>query len=381
MIRRLAFGAGVAAAAAVVTNLAVGGYVAGRVIAARSDKKPLPLRIEGDTVTVPANDETRQPGRYGIWLSSGAHLGVGEIIHADERHVVRAVLSDTRAAGDDSESGIWSSQVFASPAEVGRSTTVRVALDDGGTAEAWRIEPSAPSGGRWTIHIHGLRSSRFGALRTTPPTVAAGWTSLVVSYRGDDERTPGDGGPSSLGTREWADVENALQYAVAQGAREIVLVAWSMGATIALLALEHSAVRDRVVGLVLVAPAVEWTRVITNATSGARLPRSVATAAVGILRSPIGSRALRLAEPVDAASLNWINGRRPAVKIPALILHSRHDPVVPFSGSADFADTHPGTQLVEFSTSGHCNESNQNPGLFHDSIRAWLDRLPPTVPD
>ena len=371
MIRALAAVGGVAALAAAV-NVAIGGYVARRVIAPRTEKKSIAVGVTGDTVTVPVSEETTQPGTYGIWLRSGAHVAVGEVLRVREHDVVRAVLSDTRAPRDDSDTGVWSSQYLASPHDVGPTTTVPIELADGGTAQAWEIAPADGDDGRWAIHIHGLRSSRLGALRSTPPTVAAGWRSLVVSYAGDDERIPSDGLPSSLGTREWADVESAMHYAVSQGAREIILVAWSMGATIALLALEHSSVADRVVGLVLVAPALEWSRVITNATRGAHLPPTVAAAAVGVLRSPLGSRVLRLREPVDAAALNWVDGHRGAVAIPTLILHSRHDPVVPFSGSADFAATHPEVELVEFSTTGHCNEPNQNPELFTGSIDAWL---------
>lgn len=371
MIRLLASVTGVVALAA-AANVVIGGYVARRVIAPRTEKKAVAVRIADGTVALPATEETTQPGTYGIWLSSGAHLTVGEPVGRSEHEVVRTVLSDTRAPGDESQSGVWSSQYFASPSEVGTAVAVPISLSGGGTAEAWQIAPEGESDGRWAIHIHGLRSSRFGALRSTPPTVKAGFTSLVVSYAGDDERLPSDGLPSSLGTREWADVESAMLYAVSQGAREIVLVAWSMGATIALLALEHSTVADRVAGLVLIAPALEWSRVITNATRDAHLPSSVAAAALGVLRSRVGSKALRLREPVDAASLNWVDGHRGAVTIPTLILHSRHDPVVPFSGSVDFAATHREVQLVEFSTTGHCNEPNQNPELFTDSIDAWL---------
>jgi pimeloyl-ACP methyl ester carboxylesterase len=375
LIRSIAIAAGATVATLVAVNLAVGGYVARRVIAPRSKKPALPVRIVGDTVMIPSSEDTVQPGRYGIWLSNGAHVAVGEVLHSDSGEVTRELLSHAKSGGDERTTGVWSSQYIHAPEEVGTSTTVMVPLTLGDTAEAWEIRPDGAVDGRWTIHIHGLRSSRFGALRSTPATVRAGWTSLVVSYAGDEERVPAEGRPSSLGTSEWADVEDALLYAVSQGAKEIVLVAWSMGATIALLALEESSVRDRVVGLILVAPAVQWSRVVTNATSAAHLPGTVAAAALHVLSSPVGARALRLAQPVDARSLNWIDGRRARVTLPTLILHSCYDPVVPFSGSADFAAIHPRAQLVEFSTTGHCNEPNQNIELFNRSIMTWLGEL------
>lgn len=375
MIRSITIATGATIASLVAVNLAVGGYVARRVIAPRSSKPAVPVRIVGDTVVIPSSEDAVQPGRYGIWLSNGAHVVVGDVVRSENGQVTRALVSRTNSAGDESTTGIWSSQYIPSPDQVGTSITVAVPLTLGDSAEAWQIRPDTAVDGRWTIHIHGLRSSRFGALRSTPATVDAGWTSLVVSYAGDDERLPAEGRPSSLGTSEWVDVEDALLYAVSQGAKEIVLVAWSMGATIALLALEDSSVKDRVVGLILVAPAVQWSRVVANATSAAHLPSTVAAAALHVLGSSLGAKALHLAEPVDARSLNWIDGRRGRVTLPTLILHSRYDPVVPFSGSADFAASHAEAQLVEFSTTGHCNEPNQNLELFNHSITTWLEEL------
>lgn len=375
MIRSIAI-AGVASVATLAAaNLAVGAYVARRVIAPRSKKTAIPVRLAGNTVTLPLSEDTSLPGRYGIWLSDGAHVAVGPVLHSDTDHVTREVLARTSRAGDDSTTGVWSSQYIPSPDQIGTSTTVLIPLTLGDTAEAWQIRPETVVEGHWTIHIHGLRSSRFGALRTAPAATDAGWTSLVVSYAGDDERLPAEGRPSSLGTSEWADIDDALLYAVSQGAEKIVIVAWSMGATIALLALENSSVKAHIVGLVLVAPALDWPRVITMATNAAHLPRTVAAAALYVLKNPLGAKALNLTRSVDAASLNWIDRLRAPVRLPILILHSRHDPVVPFSGSADFTASHPATQLVEFSSTGHGNEPNQNPKLFNDSISNWLRQL------
>ena len=201
--------------------------------------------------------------------------------------------------------------------------------------------------------------------------------SLVVSYAGDEECAPADALPSSLGTREWRDVDDAISYAISRGAREIVLVAWSMGGTIAMLALEESPHRGTVTGLVLVAPALDWTRVVENAVAGAHLPRSIAAAAMRVLGSPIGARALGLIETVDARALTWVGGNRPGPRIPTLILHSRVDPVVPFSGSVAYVERHPDAELVAFDASGHCNEANQEPERFHDAIAGFLRGLSP----
>jgi uncharacterized protein len=374
MTRRLIVGAGAAVAAAGALHLALGGYVARRLIAPRAAKPFVPMTVDGDLIDVPATDESRQPGTYGVWLDDGAHLTVGEIVRASEGRVVRALLAKPAALPDGEVRGAWTSQTIAAPEVVGPSEHVAVPLRRGGSADAWVI--GDPDATRWAIHVHGLRSSRSGALRSAPAAVEAGWTSLVVSYAGDDEAAPADALPSSLGTREWRDVDDAIAYAVERGAREIVLVAWSMGATIAMLALEKSRHREAITGLVLVAPALDWGRIVARAVRGVHLPSCVGATALRVLRSRLGARALGLIEAVDARALNWVDGPRRAPELPTLIVHSLRDPVVPVSGSLAFTARHPESTLVAFDATGHCNEANQDPERFHAAIGDFLRTLP-----
>ncbi|BAJ75164.1 hydrolase of the alpha/beta superfamily [Microbacterium testaceum StLB037] len=373
MIRRLIVGTGAAVAAAGALHLALGGYVARRLIAPRAAKPFVPLIVDGDTVDVPATDESRQPGTYGVWLDDGTHLTVGEILRTSGDRVVRSLVAKPAGLPDGTVRGAWTSQNIAAPEAVGPTQHVAVPLRRGGSADAWVI--GDPDATRWAIHVHGLRSSRSGALRSAPAAVDAGWTSLVVSYAGDDEAAPADTLPSSLGTREWRDVDDAITYAVEQGAREIVLVAWSMGATIAMLALEQSRHREAITGLVLVAPALDWGRIVARAVKGVHLPSSVGATSLRVLRSRWGARALGLIEAVDARALNWVDGARRAPDLPTLIVHSLRDPVVPVTGSLAFAARHPGARLVAFDATGHCNEANQDPKRFHAAIGDFLREL------
>lgn len=375
MIRSLAVGAGVAAAAVAIAHTALAGYVARRLVAPRAPKAFAPVFIEGDTVSVPVIDDSREPGVYGLRFDDGSHLPVGDIVRVERDRVIRRILARPKGLDDGEAMAAWTSQNIGAPEDVGPTRHVAVPLRRGGTAEAWEIGDRERADGRWTIHVHGLRSSRNGALRSAPATTDAGWMSLVVSYAGDEECAPADALPSSLGTREWRDVDDAIAYAIACGAREIVLVAWSMGGTIAMLALEESPHRGTVTGLVLVAPALDWTRVVENAVAGAHLPRSVAAAAMRVLGSPLGARALGLIEAVDAPALSWVGAERPGPRIPTLILHGRLDPVVPFSGSVAYVERHPDAELVAFDATGHCNEANQEPERFHDAIAGFLRSL------
>lgn len=372
MIRSVAVGAGITAATVAIAHTALAGYVARRLVAPRSPKVFTPVTVDGDTVSVPVVDDSREPGTYGLRFDDGSHMMVGDIVRIEGDRVIRRILTRPEHLGDGDAVAAWTSQNIGAPEDVGPTRHVGVPLRRGGVAEAWEIGDRATADGRWTIHVHGLRSSRNGALRSAPATRNAGWMSLVVSYAGDEECEPADALPSTLGTREWRDVDDAISYAIGQGAREIVLVAWSMGGTIAMLALEESPHRGTVTGLILVAPALDWTRVVENAVAGAHLPRTVAAASMRVLASRVGARALGLVEAVDARALTWVGTKRPGPRVPTLILHSRVDPVVPFSGSLAYVQRHPDAELVAFDATGHCNEANQEPERFHDAIVGFL---------
>lgn len=376
VVRAVLIGLGLAAAAVAVVHTAVAGYVARRLVAPRAPKVFAPVTIVGDTVSVPATVESLEPGTYGLRLDDGTHVMVGEVVRRDGDRVVRSVLARPDDLRDGVSIAAWTTQNIDAPEDVGPTRHVSVPLRRGGTADAWEIGDPAAADGRWTIHVHGLRSSRHGALRSAPATTDSGWMSLVVSYAGDDECAPADSLPSSLGTREWRDVDDAIAYAIGRGAREIVLVAWSMGGTIAMLAVERSTHRAAVTGLVLIAPALDWTRVVENAVTRARLPRSIASSSMRVLRSRIGARALGLIESVDARALTWVGEGRPGPRLPTLIVHARTDPVVPFSGSVAYVARHPDAELVAFDATGHCNEANQEPERFRAAIAGFLGHLP-----
>jgi pimeloyl-ACP methyl ester carboxylesterase len=77
---------------------------------------------------------------------------------------------------------------------------------------------------------------------------------MVVSFRNDGDGPPSCDGRYRLGETEWRDVEEAINYAVAEGAGRIVIFGWSLGAAIALQVVAVSSHASRISGLVLDAP-------------------------------------------------------------------------------------------------------------------------------
>lgn len=241
----------------------------------------------------------------------------------------------------------------------------------GGVAPAWEIEPT--EGGRsatWAVHIHGLGSTRAGALRAVAAADELGMTSLVVSYRGDGEAPDGDR-VSSLGLREWSDVDAAIGHARDHGAERVVLIGWSLGGAIALQLTERSIHRDLIDRLVLIGPVTDWRAAVRQGARQRRLPGWVAAAALRTLSDRRGSARVGLPEPIDFVQLDWTRPER--LTVPTLVIHSAGDRHVPLSCSVLFAMANPAlVRLIESSPAEHGWEYNVDPRGFTDAVVEFL---------
>src|SRR5690606_16238222 len=112
--------------------------------------------------------------------------------------------------------------------------------------------------------VHGIDGLRQSALRPLPTIVDAGLPTLIISYRNDADAPPSPNGLFALGETEWQDLESAAQYALSRGATEFVLYGDSMGGSIVTQFMHQSEHADKVVGMVLDAPVLNWSGVLQN---------------------------------------------------------------------------------------------------------------------
>lgn len=145
------------------------------------------------------------------------------------------------------------------------TTTVYVPAPHG-PMPAWLV-PAGPDGGvdtDWVIVTHGYRGLRQDALRVLPTFARLGLSSLTITYRNAHgaPRTPQ--GVYRLSAEEWEDLEAAVQFAQAHGARQIVLMGFSMGGGITLAFLRYSALASRITAAVLDSPPLEWRSLIRH---------------------------------------------------------------------------------------------------------------------
>jgi pimeloyl-ACP methyl ester carboxylesterase len=339
-----------------------------RVVGVAPRRKVIVARSADDVVALPKSTLTSAPGRYGLWFGPDFvnHALVGDVESATSDHVHRRTLGFTAPLPSDPFDAQLTGHVMHSPAQIYAAwEDVTVPLRDGSGAPAWLFRADDP-GQPWVIHIQGIRTSRLVTLRSVEAAKRAELTSLVITYRGS-----GDGPPtvvSSLGQREWTDLEDAIGYARSQGAPAVYIVAWSMGAGLALELLRQQP--DAFERLALIAPATDWKRIMQHGVRRSGLPSAVASIVAGVLSSRFGSKLVGMPNPLDFNRLNWID--RYSLTVPTLVLHSPGDEEIPFELTKQFAAAHPSVRLVETATAPHGWEANVDPELFQDSLTAWL---------
>jgi uncharacterized protein len=342
--------------------------LARRVVGVEPRRKAITVRRVGEAVELAHNVLTSAPGNYGLWFGESFehHALVGSVMSSNGKRVVRQLLKSTAPVPSEPFRAQWTGHVMSSPVEIdSRWEDVIVPLRDGTTAPAWLFPAGAPDRA-WVIHVQGIRTSRLVALRSVEAAQRAHLTSLVITYRGS-----GDGPAtivSNLGQREWSDLADAIAYARAHGAREVYVVAWSMGAGIALELLHREpAAFDR---LALVSPATNWRRIIRNGVQRAGMPPFLAPIVTWALGSPSASRMIGMPAPLDFDRLDWIKAQM--ISVPTLILHSRGDEEIPFELTKEFASSHPNVTVVETASAPHGWEANVDPERFQSALASWF---------
>ena len=156
---------------------------------------------------------------------------------------------------------------------------------------------------------------------------------LDIAYRGDDGAPRSPDGLGHLGDSEWRDLDAAIRYAVRSGAQRVILHGWSTGATMALHAAADSALRERISGIVLDSPVLDWEFTLRALATARRTP--------GVLL-PLAVRAAQGRTGMDGDRLR----RRPSTPrpcaCPTLLFHGPDDTLASWGSSRELADRRPG---------------------------------------
>lgn len=332
---------------------------------------PQEVRVENvgpGRIVLSSGHDSEQPGVYGLDWQTG-HAIVGPVLSEGDGTVTRR-LSDVRGylvpgihVGLDSH--VYSGDPGQSLGLPFRSVGVPDPL---GPMPAWLV-PAAPKGPAaakhrtWAIVVHGHNDNRQNDLRIVPTLRRTGLTSLLISYRNDLGAPESPDGLYHLGETEWMDLQAAVRYALAHGARRVVLVGYSMGGELVTQFMQRSRLSGDVAALVLDAPVLDWRSLIEFNSEQIGLP--------GFLGMPVEWMIDARASP-DWNSLDALEHAED-FHLPILLFHSTEDELVPISTSDAFAAELPRwVTYYRVPIVGHTESWNLDPRLYDRRLRRFL---------
>ncbi|MEV7728120.1 prolyl oligopeptidase family serine peptidase [Streptomyces sp. NPDC087917] len=370
-----------ATAAAVTTTLigagaaavAAGRYAAGAALRPRPGR-PLP---GGHRLVVHSADPGRvvltrslaslRPGTHGL-DGPGVHAVVGPVLADAENSpdtVVRRLLAVTHGSLHPGTRVTLTPQVY-----LGNPRTA-LGLDHAdvdvpgelGPLPAWFVPASRDT---WVITVHGLGAGREHPMVVMPFLHRHHLPVLDLAYRGDLGAPASPDGLGHFGESEWRDLDAAIRYALRYGARRVILHGWSTGAAMALRAVERSALADRISGVVLDSPVLDWRTTLRALLAARHTPAPLIPLAVRAAESRAGLRAERPAPGADPGAL----------RVPVLLIHGPDDTLAPWGPSRRLAAARPDlVTLHPVKGAGHGAMWNADPAGYEEALRRFLTPL------
>ncbi len=334
--------------------------------------RALVVAVSADTVTLrqPGEKRLSRDGVFGIAWDGGWGT-VGSITSTtSDGAVTREFHYHAGAALAEGMHASLNSHVYQGDPLSGLGIPFEDVRFDGplGQYPAWYVRGDSST---WFIFVHGNGMRLGDALRIIPAVSAAGFPVLVPTYRNDPGAPEDPSGRLSYGKNEWHDLEAAVRYALDHGARSVVIEGVSMGGAVTVAFLLESPLAEKVSGVVLESPLLDFdasleyqARSESLPLVGLPLPGTLVDAAQWIAARRFG---------VDWNYTNYLP-RLGGLKPPILLIHGADDENVPVSTSRELAKRRPDlvTEFWVVPGAAHVEGWNARPAEYERRVVAFL---------
>jgi pimeloyl-ACP methyl ester carboxylesterase len=341
------------------------------------------VRIEG-TAEDPLPDVLRTDAVYSVRTTDGPVV-LTDVIDEGDSWVVRGLAGATgrqfwslnpgtpRPGQDvvtsDTPVDLYR-EVWEDPTDIGLDYEEVVVDGPEGPLPAWLVPGHGTPQTTWAVMVHGKGGTRAEPLRSLVTVSRYGLYALLVTYRNDTGVYTSDGEQYAFGVTEWRDLEASVQYALDQGATDVVLVSYSLGGSITAAFLENSPLAEDVSAVVLDSPMLDVKQTVHHGADqrtlpgvGLPIPEPLVWSALQISRLRFGS---------DWYDANYLDDTG-WVTQPTLVFQGTADETVPPTTSEQLAAAEPDlVSLREFPAAGHVESWNDDPTGYGTDLRAFL---------
>lgn len=320
------------------------------------------VSVDGSQIVLQRRSSTLRPGTYGLVYPGGRAI-IGNITATTKNTVTRTLTSSTGqlTAGTkvQLDPDVWGGNPKSNLGIPYSNIEIAGQL---GPMPAWQV---AGTGSTWLIFVHGIDGKRQGGLRPMQTIASTGIPSLYITYRNDVGAPKSPDGLFHLGDTEWHDLDSAAAYAASQGAKKFILYGDSMGGSIVTQFIHHSRYAGDVVGLVLDAPVLNWSGVLTSVAHREQL---------GLL-TPLVLDFVSTRANIDLTGLDELD-QTSDFTMPIILFQGLSDGLVPPAESKEFAaKTH--ATYVPVKGAGHIQSWNVDPASYEAHLSSFLHSVLP----
>lgn len=236
-----------------------------------------------------------------------------------------------------------------------------------GAAPAWWVPASDTGAPIAAIYVHGVAGAREDGYRHLSMLHEYGLPVLLISYRNDPDAPPAPHGRYAMGVEEWVDLDAAAAHLLNEGYSGIVLVCESMGGAICGHFLRHSPHADRVAGLALDSPALQFEPVLQTVGEAIGLPLAALLARPALwMLSLSGPTVFSFSDLIDVVA--GFDG-------PLFVAHGRGDTAVPFPISERLLARREGPVIFVETEADHLQSYAESPARYRAAFFGFLDTI------
>ncbi|WP_336249047.1 hypothetical protein [Stomatohabitans albus] len=311
----------------------------------------------------------------------------------------------TRMFGPEEAPGTYGARFYTyqwfSAKEAGLNERFEAVPTPYGTAPAkiWTAPQVAQQSDTWVIGVHGRSAVHEELLRMATISCSRGFPFMAISYRNDQVGGPHTDGVSRMGSTEWEDLDWAIRHAQQSGAKRVILLGASQGASLigywlAKAKTDPDALVSNpsgIAGVILDSPLIRGSAALRAAIHSSGVPSGVDRFLTMATSGWMGVRG-----PQHVITVNHLNTFKTS-NLPTLLFVGMKDTMMSPEPALRLSKADHVTSVID-DQAEHVEVYNESEETYTEVMAAWLehiadpiyhpsapvrsgDHLPPFTPD